>query len=131
MKGEVLFKVKDIMSKDVITVKPTTPILEAVKILVEQNISGLPVVSDDMQLLGIVTEKDLLNLLYNPSNEYQSVSDLMSEDVICFNENDDLIKVCERLLKSSFRRVPILAKGKLVGVVSRRDLIKFILKVRH
>jgi len=131
VKGEVLFKVKDIMSKDVITVKPTTPILEAVKILVEQNISGLPVVSDDMQLLGIVTEKDLLNLLYNPSNEYQSVSDLMSEDVICFNENDDLIKVCERLLKSSFRRVPILAKGKLVGVVSRRDLIKFILKVRH
>jgi CBS domain-containing protein len=55
----------------------------------------------------------------------------MTRDVKCFEEDDSLTDVCECLIDSPFRRVPILSGGKLVGIVSRADIIKFILRIRR
>ena len=119
---------KDVMSRKMITVKEDTGIKEAIRVLVENNITGLPVVSEDMRLLGIVTEKDILRALYDRSVGIarRTVADLMTSEISSFDENDDLMKVYESLMASNFRRVTVLSEGKLAGVISRRDMIKFL-----
>jgi CBS domain-containing protein len=126
-----MFEVKTIMKTDVITVKRQTQIYEAIRTFVENNITGLPVVDDDMTLAGIISEKDVLKLLYNIEDRPGMVEDFMTKDVVSFNQDDSLIDVAECLIKNHFRRVPIVEAGKLVGIVSRKDVIRYILKLRH
>ena len=126
-----MFKAKDIMKRDVITVKGQTPIYEAIRTLVKDNVTGLPVVNDDMSIIGIVTEKDVLALLYNIEDRMRKVEEFMTEEVVCFDEDDSLISITECLIGSNIRRVPITSQGKLVGVISRKDIISYILKLRH
>jgi CBS domain-containing protein len=77
----------------------------------------------------MVTEKDILkSLWYNSNVKGSSAADLMSGEIISFDENDNLMKVFESLVESNFRRVPILSEGKLAGIISRRDIIEFLSK---
>lgn len=123
-----VFNIKDIMITDVVTVKKDTPIQEVLEILVRKNITGLPVVDDGHKLLGIVTEKDILRLLGDPRRDPGRTEDYMSTEVVSFDVNDDLIAVCECLVHGRFRRVPITSRGRLAGIISRRDIIKYILE---
>ena len=122
-----MFDTKDIMTTEVISVKRNTPIGDAVDMLVENNVAGLPVVDDDMNLVGVISEKDMLSLLSESESSSGTVEDYMTEDVVSFEQREDLIAICECLVNNSFRRVPIVDDGKLVGIVSRRDIIKYIL----
>ncbi len=123
-----MFDTKAIMTTDIITVKRDTPISRVVEILVDNNITGLPVVNDDRTLAGIISEKDVLSLVYDSEDYSAKVEDFMTKDVVSFEQNEDLIAICECLVKNDFRRVPIVADGKLVGVISRKDIIKYILE---
>jgi CBS domain-containing protein len=98
--------------------------------LAEKNITDIPVVNDDMSLAGVITEKDLLRLLrVGPQDQAPGCAeDYMSTRVASFNLNDDLIAVCESLVNNYFRRVFIVSDGKLVGIISRRDIIQCILE---
>lgn len=125
-----MFKAKSAMTETTITVNEDTPVYEAMRLLVQNGITGLPVVSDDMQLLGMVSEKDMLRLLYEERLEKATVSDFMTREVVSFDENADLIDVCECLINNSFRRVPITSGGKIAGIISRADIIKYILTIR-
>jgi len=121
---------KDIMIKDVITVKTDTPIHEAMELVAKYDISGLPVVDDDMTLVGILSEKDMVSLLYAPGNQQEkTVSDFMTQPALYFDEDESLLDVCDFLKKNVFRRVPITSKGKLVGIISIRDVIEYILQL--
>ena len=126
-----MFKAKDIIKTSVITVKRDTPIYEAIRTLGQNNITGLPVVNDDMTLAGVITEKDVLKLLYNIEDRPGKVEDFMTKGIVSFNENDSLVDITDCLIKNHFRRVPIVAEGKLIGIISRKDIIKYILKLRH
>ena len=126
-----MFEAKTIMTTDLVTVKRETGIYEAIRTMVENNITGLPVVNDDMSLAGIITEKDVLKLLYNIEDKPGKVEDFMTKGIVTFNQDDSLIDITDRLIKSNFRRVPIVAEGKLAGIVSRKDIIKYILKLRR
>lgn len=126
-----MFEAKTIMKTNLITVKRETPIYGAIRTLVENNITGLPVVNDDMSLAGVITEKDLLKLLYNVEDKPGNVEDFMTKGIVSFNQEDNLIDITECLIKNNFRRVPIVREGKLVGIVSRKDIIAYILKLRH
>lgn len=124
-------KVKDIMTKHVISVKKETPIYKAIALLARNNISGIPVVEDDMTLVGVLSEKDTLKLFHLPKDaEDKTVGDFMTQQPISFDENDNLQDVCDCLTDSPFRRVPVTSKGKLVGIVSRRDIIRYMFRVR-
>jgi len=125
-----MFKAKTVMTTDVISVKKQTEIYEAIRTMVENNITGLPVVNDDMSLAGVISEKDVLSLLYNIEDKPGKVEDLMTKDPVCFNAEDSLIDIAECFIKNNFRRVPIIAEGKLGGIVSRKDIIAYILKLR-
>ncbi len=126
-----IFKVKTIMTTNVVSVKRQTPIYEAIRILVEKNITGLPVVNDDMTLAGIISEKDVVKLLYDVEDKPGKVEDFMTESPSSFDQEDSLIDIAECFVKNHFRRVPITSEGKLVGIVSRKDIIKYILELRQ
>jgi CBS domain-containing protein len=129
-----MFTAKDLMTTDVISVKKHTPIYDAIRIMVENNITGVPVVNDDMTLAGIISEKDVLQLLYDcrdlekRDNGTGKVEDFMSRDVVTFDKDENLLSVCNCLMKRHFRRVPVLSDGKLAGIITRKDLIKYILE---
>jgi CBS domain-containing protein len=119
------------MTTDLITVNTRTPIYEAIATLVQNNITGLPVVNDNMELAGVITEKDVLKLLYDIEDKPGTVEDFMTPKVVSFNCQDDLIDIADSFRKGDFRRVPILEHGKLVGIISRKDVIVHIAKLRH
>ncbi len=118
---------KDIMIKELITIREDTPIIEAITVMLQNYISSLPVVDENMRLLGILTEKDVLELsFFNFTNDEKAV-DYMDRDIITMNENSELLDVCECLMREGFKRIPILSNGRLVGIISRRDMLKYIL----
>ena len=125
-----MLKAKDIMTKNVISTRRETPIFEAVSLFAKNNITGLPVVEDDKTLVGIFTEKDALQLASLPKCSYnKTVDDFMTQPAVNFDENEGLLEICDCLINNSFRRVPVTSKGKLVGIISRRDIIcEFILR---
>jgi CBS domain-containing protein len=125
-----MFKAKDIMTTDVISAKRKTPIHAAIRTMVDNNITGLPVVNDDMTLAGIISEKDVLQLLYSCEDlkSEGTVENFMTSDVISFDQDENLIAICNCLMKNHFRRVPVVANGKLAGIITRTDIIKYILE---
>jgi len=127
-----MIRAKDIMSTNVISVKKDDSIFEAVKLLVEKNISGLPVVDDDMTLTGILSEKDVVDLFYEHEQaEGKTVGDYMTHPAVCFDENNALLNVCNFLVKNIFRRVPVTSGGKLVGIISIKDILSSVLELRQ
>ncbi len=126
-----MLKAKDIMTRSVLTVKKDTPIYEAVELMAKNNITGIPVVEDGMKLVGILTEKDVLNLFYAHEHEKnKTVGDFMSQTVVRFDRNTDLRDICDCLKNSYVRRVPVTSRGEVVGIVSRADIIQYILQMR-
>jgi CBS domain-containing protein len=127
-----MLRARDIMSTDVISVNKDTPILEAIEFLVENNISGLPVVEKDMTLTGILSEKDVVDLFYEfEQAEDKTVVDYMTHPAVCFDENRALVNICDFLVKNIFRRVPVTSDGKLVGIISIKDILESVLERRH
>jgi CBS domain-containing protein len=123
-----MYEIREIMSTDVIRVRRNTPVHEVIELLAANDVTGVPVVNDDGTLAGIVTEKDIMGLLADGHGVSGQAQDYMTHEVVSFDEDDDIIAVCECLVANRFRRVPILRQGKLVGIISRRDLIKYILE---
>jgi len=127
-----VLKARDIMITNVVSVKTDTPIFEAVKLLVERNISGLPVVEDDMTLVGILSEKDVVDIFFESKNaENKTVNDYMTEPAVHFEENSAVVNICDFLNKNIFRRVPVTSDGKLVGIISVKDILNSVLQLRQ
>ena len=128
-----MLKVKDVMTKDVVSVKKDTPIYEAMEIMRKKDITGMPVIEDDMTLVGVITEKDVLRLFYaNEEEKNETVGFFMTRPAVSYRENENLRSVCDFMMINYFRRVPVVSKqGKLVGIISRPDIIDYILEQRR
>jgi CBS domain-containing protein len=126
-----MLQAKDVMTRQVITISKNSPILEGLECLVKNNITGIPVVEDDMTLAGILTDKDVLQLFYNLDDIGKKVCDFMTQPAIYFEDNESLMDVCDCLRDHWFRRVPITSGGKVVGIISRHDIIKYILDLKR
>ena len=127
-----MIRAKDVMSTNVISVKKDDPIFDAVKLMVGKNISGLPVVEDDMTLTGILSEKDVVDLFYEHEQaEGKTVGDYMTNPAVCFEENNALLNICNFLVKNIFRRVPVTSGGRLTGIISIQDILNSVLQLRQ
>jgi len=113
-------KVKEIMTTAVISVLESETIEDAARLLARHRISGLPVVNRQGQPIGMVTEYDLI------SKGGQTVADIMSRGVISVSPETEYAEVAHLLTNRRIRRVPVLDGDRLVGIVSRSDLIKEI-----
>ena len=132
-------KVTEIMSQPVITVTPETGIKTAAKLLVKHGISGLPVVDSTGRLVGIVSEADLISIEARPDPRSQAtplapttgtsprnVADVMTRDVISVTAQSEVAQAARVMLNSDVKRVPVMRGRRVVGIVSRRDLVKVI-----
>jgi CBS domain-containing protein len=126
-----MLKARDIMTKDVVSVRRDTPILKAIELLIKNEITGMPVVDDDMTLLGILSEKDALRLFYTYEDEKnKTVEDFMTRPAVHYNENDSLQAICDFMMINYFRRVPVTSRnGKVLGIISRPDVIRHIIRL--
>ncbi len=110
--------VKEIMTRDVATVPPAMPVREVADLLSSKGISGVPVVDDDRHVLGVVSEYDII------SRRGATAGDIMSPGVISVSEDTEVGEVQQLFVNERVRRVPVLSGGRLVGVVSRSDLVR-------
>lgn len=121
---------KEIMTKNVVSIRPETPVEEALELMLAHMISGIPVVDKDETLLGIITEKDLLRLYYGPQHlKGRTVEEFMTQPAVHFDENETIDDICKCLVEVVFRRVPVTKEEKVVGIISRPDVLKCILSI--
>ena len=123
-----MIEVKDIMTKNVVCINRNVPVVDAIRLMSKKNITGVPVVEDDMMLLGIISEQDVLRLFHTYDDEKdRTVNDFMTQPAIHFEEDESLLDVCYCLRDNSIRRVPVTSNGRVVGVISRSDILKCII----
>ena len=140
-------RVDDVMTRTVFTVGPTTTIEQAAKLMVERRVSGLPVVDEAGALLGIVSEGDLIvrqrpaerltwwRMFFDdgeaPARDYRKrigtvVADVMTHAVVAVGAEVDVSVAAQLLHTRNIRRLPVVTEGRLVGIVSRGDLVKLL-----
>ncbi len=119
---------KDIMTTQVITVKSDISIKDAINYLVRIEISGLVVVDDNIKVIGIVTEKDLIVAYDMLGNIHGPINDFVNRDVISVTEDTSIKEIYDLFLQHNIKRVPVISDGNVLGVISRRDVLKYILK---
>ena len=125
-----MYCVKDIMTDAVVVVGPNATILEAISALIEHRVSGLPVVDEMGWLLGVLSEYDIIDLVYSADIEKTRVGDYMTREVRTLPPTASLDEAANVFCEQRVRRIPIVECGRLVGVVARRDLIRFVRDVR-
>lgn len=112
-----------------ISFRADQPIREVIDTIIDEGISGGPVLDEQKKLIGIISEKDCLRLLvdeayHNLPASTRRVSDYMSRNVQTLTPAADVVEAANAFLNSPVRRLPIVDQGKLVGQVSRRDILK-------
>ncbi len=119
---------KDVMKANVITVSPSTPVSEAALLMRNEDIGALVVVDTAGRPVGIVTDRDIVISVVADGDNLADfvVEDIMSKNLHLVQEDESIFEILKILGKHSIRRVPVLRKGKLVGIVSVDDLIVVI-----
>lgn len=111
-----MLKAKDVMTKKVITISPEANLVDVAELLESKGITGVPVVDADEKVIGIITEKDILNYAYTYIADLQNtkVKEAMTKNVVSFTSDTDINEISLCFSKSDIRRVPIIDESKLV-----------------
>jgi len=147
-------KAKDIMTKGVYTIKANTLIKDIAKLLIDNKISGAPVLDDDGMVIGIVTRKDLIYKDIEPKlpsyieflggvfyvdgvKSYEEklkkflaneANEIMTENVITISEEADVSQICEIMIEKRVNLLPVTKEGKLSGVVTRGNILETLIQ---
>ena len=123
-----MYTAKDVLRKDVITIPSDATVGEAIRILLENQISGAPITDRDGTLVGVVSEFPLLEVVYSPELKTAPVSQFMTKEVLTVDEGTMLSDIASIFVAHRIRRVPVLRDGRLVGLVSRPDLLRYAME---
>ena len=118
------------MVTELVVLSPDMTVHQAMNVFLENDISGAPVVDPHGDVVGMLTERDCLQVIYAASYHKAPgaiVSEHMSGPVETLDASTDLIAVIERFLNSRYRRFPVLDGTRLVGLISRRDILRSVL----
>ena len=118
-----------IMRTDIITLTAETPIRRAVAVLVDAKAAAAPVVDDNGNLIGILTQKDCFRPALHASYHREwtgRVADLMSPKVVCVDVRDEVIAIAEMFIKEPHRVFPVIEAGQVVGLIHRSDVLAFL-----
>jgi CBS domain-containing protein len=116
---------RDIMTRNVTTCRPDTPIFEVARIMRDEDIGSLPVIGEDGKLEGIVTDRDLVveGLTADKPEAELRAEDCMTDDLFTANQNDRLVDVINDMGDHQVRRVPVVdGRGRLVGIIAMADI---------
>lgn len=127
-------KASNYMTTSLVTVRSTTDIYRAIDLLLMYEISGLPVIDDKGNLIGMLSESDCLRSALS-SGYYEdgpaTVEAFMTTVVDTISPDEGLIKVTEIFIQKNRRRLPVVENGKLIGQISRRDVLKAIKEINQ
>jgi len=123
--------VKDHMSKNVVTLAPEAEVLQAVHELIEKDISGAPVLDKHGRLVGVLSERDCMQVVMQ--GDYHGapaglVKDFMSDNPQWVSPEQSILTLADLFISGRFHRYPVVDNGRLVGVISRRDVMKALAK---
>jgi len=120
-----IIKIDDWMSKPVKSVTKNISMRKAIKIMDENNIGVLPVVENDKPI-GVITERDILRrvLAKEIDIDKKTVGDIMTKDPITIEYNASILEATRLMSENNFRRLLVVKKGKLVGIVTAKDVIE-------
>ena len=119
--------VRDYMAGRLVTFKPDTDVLDAIQELLHNRIAGAPVVDDQGVLIGMLSELDCLKVALNAGYYGDSggpVSEFMTPDVETVDADMNIIDLAQKFLQYGYRRFPVLRNNRLVGQISRRDVLR-------
>jgi len=123
--------IADIMATEVVSFSPDTNIHTAIHVLLEKRISGAPVLDDAGALVGVLSKKDCLKIVYSAAYHHDRggpVSDYMSADVQTLDATMEISQAAEHFVASPYRRFPVVRDGSMVGQVSRHDILKALME---
>jgi CBS domain-containing protein len=123
-----MYEVKDAFTPRVISINPDATIEEALNILIEHDVSGAPVIDKNDWLCGIISQFQLLELAFDPALRSGRVRDFMTKDVVRVKETTLLATVANLFMVRRIRRLPVMRNGKVIGIISRGDLLKYFAK---
>lgn len=114
----------------VTTVQPTSSLRDVIDVLAAEHIGALIIADADGTMQGIVSERDLVRAIANRGIDAldDPVSDHMTKNVISASETDSVIQVAQKMSSGRFRHMPVLSNGRLIGIVSVGDAIKYRLE---
>ena len=121
------FTVADYMTREVVAVHPDMPTSEAIVLLLKHRISGMPVVDEDGKLVGILSERDCLKAFVHARYHNlptTAARDLMTTEVETVGPDMGILEVADLFLDRHFRRLPVVEEDRLVGQISRRDVLR-------
>jgi predicted transcriptional regulator len=121
-------KAADIMTTNVITAKKDMVLTEVIGLLLRWHISAMPVVDEDDKMVGIVSEIDLVNLTFDGNAADTTVEEVMTKNIVYFSPDTELADLIQSFSQKHLRRVPIIDEGKVVGIISRRDILREMLR---
>ncbi len=124
-----MMQAKDVMTREVITTGPDVTLNEVIKTLIEKKISGMPVVNASGEMVGIISEKDILNFAFDGNLQNTRVKEVMTKNVVSFPPDADINSIALAIADHHFRRVPIVENNRVVGIISRRDIIRVALNI--
>lgn len=116
---------KDIMTKDVITVSPTTRVKNLAMLLIKNQISGAPVAGEDGKIIGVVSEADIV------AKKGKDVKAIMSTNIISVTEDTAVEDIAKLMTTHRIKRLPVMRGEEVVGVVSRADIVSAIALGKH
>lgn len=116
---------KDIMTRDIITVSPTMKIKDLAMTLIKNQVSGAPVAARDGKIIGIVSEADIV------AKKGKDVKAIMSNKVISVSEETAVEEIAKLMTTHAIKRLPVMSGAKIVGIVSRADIVSAIAMGHH
>lgn len=143
--------VKDVMTRKIVKVSPDNSVRQAARVMLDNHVSGVPVVDDEGRLVGLISEGDLIRrtelggiapaaegtvAAEDRANAYVRrsswrVGDAMTANPVTIDENASVARVAALMQERGVKRIPVLRDGLLIGIVSRADLLQAILSAKH
>jgi len=119
--------IENYMATELVSFAPGDDIITAMRMLLERHLSGAPVLDLDGNMVGVLSQKDCLAIVYNTAYHQDwggQVEQYMSRKVEHIDADCSILEAAEKFLHSSFRRFPVLRDGRLVGQISRHDIMR-------
>ena len=116
---------RDFMTRDIITVSPSTKVKNLAMILIKNQISGAPVANKNGKILGIVSEADII------AKRGKDAKAIMSKKIISVRQDTSLEEIAQLMMTHAIKRLPVMDGGKIIGIISRADIVNAIAMGEH
>jgi CBS domain-containing protein len=120
-----------VMNRPVKSLKPSASVQNAIEFLTKQHIGGAPVINDDGELVGMISELALIDVVFSPAVKDEPISNYMTTEVRWVDASEPLSRAAQLFALYKFRRLPVVEDGKLAGIISRRDLMNYALRSKQ